>query len=88
MQTTVKVKDGSTVLIAGLIKEKSTEARTEIPFLGRLPFIGWLFGSYEKGPLSEPRKQELIIAITPHIITGESGSFAASNGPSIKGERQ
>jgi general secretion pathway protein D len=88
VQTIVKVKDGATVLIAGLMKEKTTETREGIPILSRIPVLGWLFGNYEKGPLTEPVKTELIIAITPHIITGEAGSFDASPALGIKGEHR
>jgi type II secretory pathway component GspD/PulD (secretin) len=75
-ETTVKVKDGTTIMIAGLIKEKRTEDRTEVPFLGRIPILGIFFSKVERGPLTEPRRNELIICITPRIITGEAGTLA------------
>ncbi|OGX16585.1 MAG: hypothetical protein A2166_01540 [Omnitrophica WOR_2 bacterium RBG_13_41_10] len=74
-ETTVRVKDGTTIMIAGLIKEKRTEDRSELPVLSKIPLLGWLFGKLEIGPLSEPRRNELIICITPKIISGEGGTL-------------
>lgn len=62
--TTFVVKDGETVAIAGLISEDKELARTRIPVLGDIPFLGALFGntSYTN------KRSELIIFITPHVI--------------------
>lgn len=76
-ETTVKVKDGTTIMIAGLMKEKRTEDRTGLPGLSKIPILGALFGKVEIGPLTEPRRNELIICITPKIITGEEGTLSA-----------
>lgn len=66
-ETTVLTKDGSTVLLAGLIKDKETEVIKKIPFLGSIPVIGRLFSSKD----NKIEKRELIILITPRIISGE-----------------
>ncbi|MDD5575085.1 MAG: secretin N-terminal domain-containing protein, partial [Candidatus Omnitrophica bacterium] len=44
-ETMVKVKDGAMIMIAGLMKEDIRDSRKRIPFLYKLPIIGWLFGS-------------------------------------------
>jgi type II secretory pathway component GspD/PulD (secretin) len=72
VETTVKVKDGTTIMIAGLIKETKTETTTGIPVLSKIPVLNWFFSKYERGPSSGPVKKELIICITPRIITGEA----------------
>jgi len=58
------VKDGQTVAIAGLIRERSESSRTGIPFLSELPLVGSLFGQTSNGS----KRSELIIMITPHVI--------------------
>ena len=72
VETTVKVKDGTTIMIAGLIKETKRETTTGIPGLSNIPVLGWFFSKYERGSTSAPVKTELIICITPRIITGEA----------------
>ncbi|MFH1505321.1 MAG: secretin N-terminal domain-containing protein [Candidatus Omnitrophota bacterium] len=65
-ETTVLVKDGSSVLISGLIKDTKVETIKEVPFFGRIPLIGSIFSSKD----NEIEKRELIVLITPHIVTG------------------
>ncbi len=66
-ETVVKVKDGTIIMIAGLMKEEKREDVLGIPVLSRIPFLGALFGSRAK----LNRKTELIVFLRPHIITGE-----------------
>jgi general secretion pathway protein D len=67
-QTTVQVKDGNTVIIAGLMKNERSKNVAGIPFLSRLPILGIPFRS-----TSESGKQtELVILLTPRIVTGET----------------
>jgi len=67
-ETVVKVKDGRTLIIAGLLKQENTDDSTGLPKLSRIPFFGSLFGKKTK----EGKKTELVIFITPTIITGAS----------------
>jgi len=64
VQTTLTVKDGETVAIAGLIRDSDDFTRTGIPFLSEIPLLGYLFGQTTKSG----RRSELIIMITPHVI--------------------
>jgi len=74
-ETTVMVKDGTTIVIAGLMSEKSTEKTEKIPLLGDLPFIGAAF----KGWHETVEKTELVFFLTPTIISGrESVTGVAS----------
>lgn len=57
------VKDGETVVIGGIIDDQGTEMVTKVPLLGDFPFIGKLF----RKKLTETRKTELLIFITPYI---------------------
>ena len=63
-ETSLVVQSGQTVVIGGLIEEVETYVRSGIPFLSKIPFIGFLFGTTNIGW----DKTELIILITPHVI--------------------
>lgn len=60
----VRVKDGETLVLGGLIQETETKNVTKLPFLGDLPVIGSVFRSTS----TSNEKSELIIMITPRII--------------------
>ncbi len=63
-KTKVIVKDGNTIIIAGLISTKKGNTMHKVPLLGGIPFVGNLF-KYEK---ETEDQTELVIFITPHII--------------------
>jgi len=76
-ETTVMVKDGNTIVIAGLIESRDQERVDKVPGLGDAPLIGPLFRSRTKGSVgtsNEPEKNELVIFLTPHIISGDAAS--------------
>jgi general secretion pathway protein D len=64
VMTTLSVKDGETVAIAGLIRDSDNFSRSGVPFLSEIPILGALFGQSIKGSI----RTELIILITPHVI--------------------
>jgi type IV pilus assembly protein PilQ len=72
-ETTVMVKNGSTVLIGGLIEENIRESVREVPGLANIPILGNIFRSRTigSGDSTNPEKTELVIFLTPHIISGE-----------------
>ena len=61
----VRIKDGDTLVIGGLIQEEETKTISKIPVLGDLPIVGTVFRSTTSGK----KKQEMVIMITPKIIT-------------------
>lgn len=63
LESTVKLKDGETIVLGGLIQEFDTESVTKFPILGSLPIIGKLFQSRS----SNKTNAELIIYLTPHV---------------------
>jgi len=71
VETEILVKDGTTIVLAGLIKETTTDSRDKVPLLGDLPIIGALFGNTKM----DKRKEELVIFLTPHVISGEKDYF-------------
>jgi len=65
--TNVLVKDGRTIVIGGLFRDKVTLGRSQIPLLGDIPVLGHLFRS----STDQNRKEEVIFLVTPHIIKEE-----------------
>jgi type II secretory pathway component GspD/PulD (secretin) len=65
-ETSVSVKDGVTIIIAGMIDEVEKKDRTQIPLLGSIPFLGALFRSDSKST----ENTETIVLLTPRIVTG------------------
>ena len=62
--TQVTVEDGQTVAISGIITEKRTDSSGGVPFLHRIPVLGFAFGAknYSVG------RTELIVFLTPRVI--------------------
>jgi len=59
------IKDGETVVIAGLIKDQTTMTRKKTPILGDIPILGFVFRKNE----DTQSKTDLMIFMTPHIVT-------------------
>lgn len=62
--TSLVVQDGQTLLIGGLMEDKRSRGREEVPFLGRLPLLGFFFSSTTR----TSKQTELIALITPHVV--------------------
>ena len=63
--TTVLCKDGNTVVVAGLFRERMNTSRSQLPVAGDIPVVGDLFGNVR----DEVVREEVIILLTPHIIS-------------------
>jgi type IV pilus assembly protein PilQ len=66
-ETTVLVKEGATVIIGGLKKDSKVETIKQTPFFGSIPVLGNLF----KDKTTSTERTELLIILTPRIITGD-----------------
>lgn len=66
-KTSVIVKGGETLVIAGLIKDQTTETKKRTPFFGDIPLLGYVFQKSE----TLVQKTDLLIFLTPHIVTPE-----------------
>lgn len=62
--TFLVAKDKQTIIIGGLIREDKNRSRTGIPFLSKIPILGYLFGS----TTDSTDRVELVILLTPHVI--------------------
>ncbi len=71
-KTTVVVKDNETVVIGGLIDDTTSIDTYQIPCLGEIPFLGWLFKTRGSGR----DKSNLFVFITPHIIQNQAEAAA------------
>lgn len=66
-ETSVIVKDGVSILIGGLRKITHTKETKQVPILGSIPLLGFFF----QGKKDEWEKDELVIVLTPHIVSGQ-----------------
>jgi type II secretory pathway component GspD/PulD (secretin) len=62
--SSLTVKDGTPVILAGLIQKNETRTTVKVPLLGDIPVLGWLF----KTESSDTRNNEVVFVITPHIL--------------------
>ncbi len=67
-KTTVVAKDQETVVIGGLIQERSIRDVKKVPLLGSLPVLGWLFRS----ETTKKTRTNLLLFLTPYIIRDQS----------------
>ena len=70
IETTVIVKDKSTVVIGGLIDDSFSETEYKVPCLGDIPLLGLLFRSTSRAD----EKTNLFVFITPHVIENPAES--------------
>jgi type II secretory pathway component GspD/PulD (secretin) len=63
-ETTVRLKDGNSVLIGGLLSEEKTTNVTKVPLLGSIPFFGLLFQHHN----ITTSTRDLVIEVTPHLL--------------------
>jgi len=68
VDTMIKTRNGQTIVIAGLITDKINDTTKSVPLLGDIPFIGAAF----KQIVQEKRKSELVILLTPYVLTDQS----------------
>jgi type IV pilus secretin PilQ/predicted competence protein len=66
-ETTVIAKDGSTIIIGGLGREEKTQSSEQVPILGKIPLLGFLF----RNRTETMEHVELVIMLTPIIFEGD-----------------
>ena len=70
ISTTVRLNDGETITLGGLIKNTESEGHDKIPILGDIPLIGRLFRTNTK----TRQKTNLVVYVTPHIIKKDNNA--------------
>ena len=73
-KTTLSVLEGQMIVIGGLIEESKTVNKAGIPFLSKIPVVGALFGHHDLANT----KTELVLLMTPHIISDANQSRAVT----------
>ncbi len=69
VKSSVRLLDGETIVLGGMVKESVNDVHRQFPFLGSIPIIGWLFRNVER----VRSKSQLLIFVTPHIYYGKEG---------------
>lgn len=71
----IRIKDGETLVIAGLINEEEQKSVSKVPVLGDIPGIGAMFRS----TTSNKKKNEMVIMLTPKIITDTEDAVSSTD---------
>jgi general secretion pathway protein D len=74
-KTTLSVLEGQTIVIGGLIEDTRKRNKGGVPLLSRIPILGALFGVHDL----QNKKRELVLLMTPHIITDHIQSSAVTD---------
>ena len=80
--TSVVVRDGATVVLGGLLRERKEELRSEVPGLGSVPLLGALF---RRNRVTRS-KTEIAVLVTPHIVREAQPTVATT--PELTNERE
>ena len=89
--TVLRLKDGETQILAGLINDEDRSTANKVPALGELPVLGRLFGSQK----DDKQRSEVLLSITPHIVRSirrpdlssaefDSGTESSIGAPSLR----
>jgi len=86
IDTTVLVDDGSIIAIGGLIQETVSDGNNQVPLLGDIPGLGWLF----KFKKQDHKKTNLMVFLKPTIVRDDIGArtLASERYDYIIGDRQ
>ncbi len=68
METTTIAQDQQTLVIGGLVRDNITLSEQKIPWLGDIPWIGWLFKTQSRAT----EKLNLLVFLTPHVVRDQS----------------
>ena len=81
--TDVIVDSGNTLVLGGVQSISETESSTGMPFLRKIPIIGWLFGKETVGQ----EKSELMFFVTPRILNMKRAGLSDSASPPEEGDK-
>ncbi|MEK6581936.1 MAG: type II and III secretion system protein, partial [Nitrospirota bacterium] len=73
-KTSAVVQSGHTLVLGGLIRESKSQGRSGIPFLSKIPILGYLFGT----TTDTYSKTELLVMVTPHVINNQEEADAVT----------
>ncbi len=64
IRSNLQVDSGQTIILGGLIERADIKARIGIPYLMKIPYLGWLFGR----TVTRKRGTEILMILTPHVV--------------------
>lgn len=67
----VLIQDGNTVVLGGIFRQTSDDRESGLPYLRRIPALGWLF----KRMLKQKQNDELLVFLTPKIVSTGTGAL-------------
>jgi general secretion pathway protein D len=74
IETTVVIDDGSTLVLAGLLQDTYSNADSQVPLLGDIPYVGNLFKSRSR----ERKKTNLMVFLRPVVMRDEAATNAVT----------
>lgn len=77
LQSTVRLKNGETIILGGLIEEALRKNHAGVPGLSRIPLLGHLFKNHNR----QHTQSELVIYLTPYVYFGDEGSVEIQREP-------
>jgi type IV pilus assembly protein PilQ len=72
LKSTVRLKNGETIVLGGLIQKTKNQTVDKVPLLGSIPIIGRIF----QNRTTRDEQSEMMIYVTPHVYYGSEGSVA------------
>lgn len=81
--STLRVRDGETIVIGGLIQDQETKNMEQVPLLGKIPLFGELFRRRN----NRRTRSEVLVFLTPHLLRDNGAAAAAetlSRYPDVK----
>jgi general secretion pathway protein D len=75
LQTQLLVRDGQTAVLGGLARRRRDSTRGGVPYLSRIPVLGWIFG----GTTRDADDTELFLFLTPRVIRDDTGMDATTS---------
>ncbi len=78
-ETQVVLPDGQTIVIGGLLKDRQSKTTIKVPFLGSIPYLGWLF----RRETVQNEKIELLIFVTASIVPAEGSELTRADVDSL-----
>jgi len=82
--TNILVKDGQTIVIGGLFRDKMIAKRTQVPVLGDIPLVGLLF----RGKADQIERHEVVVLLTPTIIDEPSETDGDARSDDVRRKRE
>ncbi|MEC8511468.1 MAG: pilus assembly protein N-terminal domain-containing protein [Planctomycetota bacterium] len=63
-RTSARVFDGDALVIGGLTTQRNTSGQSQVPIIGSVPVLGWLF----RNEAADDEETELVIVVTPRVV--------------------